>query len=104
MLHSVKGWRMIDFEKEEEFGGIGMKKYIGLLCVLAVCLSLTACSAEEALVDILSKAIAQALEENNMSLPDESSEETAEGTEVQNAGENGADSNRPLRRPGGKRT
>lgn len=95
---------MIDFEKEEEFGGIGMKKYIGLLCVLAVCLSLTACSAEEALVDILSKAIAQALEENNMSLPDESSEETAEGTEVQNAGENGADSNRPLRRPGGKRT
>jgi len=53
-----------------------VRKLLGLLCILALCLNLTACSAEDMLVDILSKAIAKAMEESVANLSEEATDKS----------------------------
>ncbi len=69
-----------------------MRKLVELMCIFILSMSLTACSAEDALVDILSKAISKAMEENQERVPEQEMETVDSATEqTEDTGEPEAD-------------
>lgn len=58
-----------------------MRRLVGLICIFILSMSLTACSGEDALVNILSKAISKAMEKSQESVSEQTeSEEKQENT------------------------